>query len=177
MNSPYDFYITPEEYDIAESNGICRDTLEYRIRKAKFLWEREVALTKPPRKASGEWKKVKHIALQHGVKRQTFSYRRSKGWSVEEASTTPPLSRAESLRRANLLNNNNTVFTREELQQIDKNKLHRNIVYFRYKKLKWSKEDAINLPIVPAEESGRRGKKASSWSQTMGLVFQKHVQI
>ena len=57
MNSPYDFYITPEEYDIAESNGICRDTLEYRIRKARFLWEREVALTKPPRKASEEWKK------------------------------------------------------------------------------------------------------------------------
>ena len=39
MKSPYDFYITPEEYDIAEKNGICRDTLEYRIRKAKFLWE------------------------------------------------------------------------------------------------------------------------------------------
>ncbi|KAB5644625.1 hypothetical protein E8M24_18700 [Bacillus thuringiensis] len=76
-----------------------------------------------------------------------------------------------------MLNHNNTVFTQEELQQIDKNKLHRNIVYFRYKKLKWSKEDAINLPIVPAEESGRRGKKASSWSQTMQLVFQKHVQI
>ena len=50
------FYITPEEYDIAEKNGICRDTLEYRIRKAKF-YGREVALTKPPRKASGEWKK------------------------------------------------------------------------------------------------------------------------
>ena len=119
---------------------------------------------------------MKHIALQHGVKRQTFSYRRSKGWSVEEASTTPPLSRAESLRRANLLNNNNTVFTREELQQIDKTSYIETLYIFAIK-IEMVKRRCNQFANCSGRRKRKKGKKASSWSQTMGLVFQKHVQI
>lgn len=40
-------YITPEEYKIAERNGISNKTLEDRIRRQN--WDRERALTKPTR--------------------------------------------------------------------------------------------------------------------------------
>ncbi|WP_341272481.1 hypothetical protein [Bacillus thuringiensis] len=31
MRNPYDYYITPEEYEIAEKNGVCASTLRSRI--------------------------------------------------------------------------------------------------------------------------------------------------
>ncbi len=41
----YDFYITPEEYEVAEKNGIDKRTLEQRIRE--YGWDKERAITIP----------------------------------------------------------------------------------------------------------------------------------
>lgn len=41
----YKWYITPEEYKIAESNGISRETLNGRVRKCG--WSIERACTEP----------------------------------------------------------------------------------------------------------------------------------
>ena len=39
MINPYDYYITDEEYAIAEKNGISKDTLNFRIRR--MGWDNE----------------------------------------------------------------------------------------------------------------------------------------
>lgn len=38
------YYITPEEYDLAEKNGICKATLESRIKQ--LGWSKKKAITK-----------------------------------------------------------------------------------------------------------------------------------
>jgi hypothetical protein len=43
----YEWYITPEEYEEAEKNGISRDTLEHRVRY--LAWNKEDAVNKPLR--------------------------------------------------------------------------------------------------------------------------------
>jgi len=40
------FYITPEEYQIAEQNGISAATLEARVRS--LAWKKERAIYTPP---------------------------------------------------------------------------------------------------------------------------------
>ena len=42
------FYITPEDFKIAEENGISKDTLLSRVRK--LGWDVDKAITKPARK-------------------------------------------------------------------------------------------------------------------------------
>ncbi|MCU5514400.1 hypothetical protein OCF62_07425 [Bacillus wiedmannii] len=162
MSSIYDYYITPEEYDIAEKNGICRSTLEYRIRDAK--WPKELAITKRPQKIA-EWHKVKEIALKNGICRNTFEDRRKRGWNLIDAMTKPPMSRSEALKRANHFNKNNRVLTDEQIQQARNNGLKRSTVYYRFKKLKWDIKESITSPILSASERGRRGKEASYWSR------------
>lgn len=162
MRNPYNYYITPEEYDIAERNGICRRTLEYRIRDA--MWKREVAITKKPQKIA-EWHKIKEIALQNNISRNTFEDRRKRGWNLVDAMIKPPMSREESLKRANQFNKNNRVLTDEQIQQARMNGLKRSTAYYRFKKLKWDIEKAITYPISSASERGRKGKEASPWSK------------
>lgn len=86
--NPYDFYITPEEYEIAAANGIHRNTLNNRIR---YLgWDKKRALSEPPQKQvdRSEWRKV---AEQNGIRRDTFYARvNDHGWDPEKAATTPP---------------------------------------------------------------------------------------
>lgn len=77
-------YITPEEYDIAEKNGISKKLLERRIRT--YGWDRERALTEPPGSKYGKWIE---IAEKNGIKRQTFYVRVNEGMTPEEAATKP----------------------------------------------------------------------------------------
>jgi len=51
----YEFYIQPNEYEIAEHNGISKGTLEQRIRD--LGWHKEKATSTPPReqKSLKEW--------------------------------------------------------------------------------------------------------------------------
>ena len=96
MNNPYDFYITPEEYAIAEKNGISKDTLNFRIRR--MGWDKEKALTTKPRKYTDRKKQVE-IAKANGISRATFYDRLSDGWKVEDAYTVPVMSREKILEK------------------------------------------------------------------------------
>lgn len=42
MRNPYEYYITPEEYEMAAENGISRSTLNRRVRD--LGWEKEIAI-------------------------------------------------------------------------------------------------------------------------------------
>lgn len=89
----YDHYITPDEYDIALSNGIKKETLEQRVRRLN--WSKQKAITTPVQKDSRKHPSWVYDNLEkYGISQPTF-YKRvhDLGWSLEEASTTLPLSK------------------------------------------------------------------------------------
>lgn len=96
MINPYDFYITDEEYAIAEKNGVSKDTLNFRIRR--MGWDKEKALTTKPRKYTDRAKQVE-IAKANGISRATFYDRLAYGWKVEDAYTVPVMSSKQILER------------------------------------------------------------------------------
>ena len=59
------FYITPEDYIEAERNGICKDTLETRVRK--LGWSVKRAKTEKVRKKHRISKELLEIAKANGI--------------------------------------------------------------------------------------------------------------
>lgn len=83
----FDFYITPEDYLKAETFGVCRQALEYRVRTA--CWSKERAIQTPPRKFTS-YKYWSKVAVANGIKYNTFVSRvKCLGWDVERAATQP----------------------------------------------------------------------------------------
>ncbi|OPD57622.1 hypothetical protein [Bacillus anthracis] len=164
MWNPYDYYITPEEYEVAEKNGIRRKSLEYRIRRG--CWDKEKAITIPTQKEPSEWTKIKNISLKNGISRQTFSARRKRGWSLVDAITIPPLTQDEIIARAKEKNPQKApIFTEEQVKRAEENGISYKTLYDRVKRYKWDLEEAIATPILSASERGRKGKERSYWSK------------
>lgn len=81
------FYITPEDFKIAEENGISKDTLIMRVRK--LGWDVDKAITKPVRiKRKFTEEEIKTMK-ENGIDRNTVSCRLQWGWTLEEAITKP----------------------------------------------------------------------------------------
>ena len=81
------FYITPEDYKIAEENGISKDTLLCRVRK--LGWDVDKAITKPVRaKRKFTEEEIKTIE-ENGLDRNIVANRLGSGWSLEQALTRP----------------------------------------------------------------------------------------
>ena len=79
------FYITPEDYKIAEENGISKDTLLSRVRK--LGWDVDKAITKPVRvKRKFTEEEIKAME-ENGIDRNVAAGRRYWGWTLEEAIT------------------------------------------------------------------------------------------
>ncbi|HDR8456841.1 TPA: hypothetical protein QC364_003720 [Bacillus cereus] len=175
MKSPYDFYITPEEYSIAESNGIHRDLLNERVRGRG--WDKEIAIVKPLKKHWTGWLEVKEIALQNGICYGTFKARRKKGMGKLEAATRPPLSKIEALQLANKANEPRRIFTTEEIRIAEENGIKYGSFRNRVQHLHWDIERAKTEPIVTASERGKMGRAASSWAETMYIPKAAQVQV
>ncbi len=90
----YSYYVTPEQYEEAEKNGICPRTLDARVRRQG--WQIERAITQPKRKKSKpipkEWVE---LAKKNGISRDTLRLRLRKGMAAEEAATRPIMTRDE----------------------------------------------------------------------------------
>lgn len=93
MLNPYDYYITPEEYEIAKANGICSATLEDRIRR--LVWDKEQAISMAPRKQRRIDKRFIKIAKENGISERAFYHRLKSGWSIEDAATIPLMTRSQ----------------------------------------------------------------------------------
>ena len=79
------FYITPEDYKIAEENGISKDTLLSRVRK--LGWDVDKAITKPVRAKRKFTEEEIKTMEENGVNRNIAAGRRYWGWTLEEAIT------------------------------------------------------------------------------------------
>ncbi|MDP4087435.1 MAG: hypothetical protein Q8934_22995 [Bacillota bacterium] len=70
---------TEEEYKIAESNGISRQTVYQRI---KYGWSKKKAITKPVTN-------YRKLCKEIGINYDTFNQRLERGWKVEKALNHP----------------------------------------------------------------------------------------
>ncbi|AJQ58651.1 hypothetical protein BTT_20610 [Bacillus thuringiensis serovar morrisoni str. 4AA1] len=164
MKSPYDFYITPDEYERAERNGINRRVFNERVRN--LGWDKVTAMTKPVRGSNPTgWCKVREIALKNGIRRQTYYARMKKGWNLIDAISKPPINKYQALRLAEEANywNGNKVLSDEQAKIASLNGVSYRLARERIKRLKWPVEEAITTPVLTKEECGKRGKEASYW--------------
>ena len=81
------FYITPEDYKIAEENGISKDTLLSRVRK--LGWDVDKAITKPVRAKRKFTEEEIKTMEENGVNPNIAAGRMCWGWNLEEAITKP----------------------------------------------------------------------------------------
>ena len=81
------FYITPEDYKIAEENGIPEYVVTTRVRK--LGWDVDRAITKPVRSKRKFTKEEIKTMEENGVDRNTASCRLKWAWTLEEALTKP----------------------------------------------------------------------------------------
>ena len=81
------FYITPEDFKIAEENGISKDTLLSRVRK--LGWDVDKAITTPVRAKRKFTKEEIKIMKENGIDRDVAAGRMFWGWTLEEAITKP----------------------------------------------------------------------------------------
>lgn len=102
-----EYYITPEHYDKAEKNGICRETLQARFNRG---WDMERATTLPPYFFKERARELKETLERLGIAHSTYCQRLKRGWSVEKALTTPKNHRGinkKSLRQLSIEHNIN----------------------------------------------------------------------
>ncbi|MEN3133820.1 hypothetical protein ABDI49_25530 [Bacillus cereus] len=166
MKSPYDYYITPDEYERAERNGVNRRVLNERIRN--LGWDKDIAMTKPVRssKATG-WCKVREIALKNGISRKTYYARMKKGWQLIDAISKPPINKYQALELAEKANywSGNKVLSDEQAEIASLNGVSYRVARERIRRLKWSVEEAITTPVLTRSECAKRGKEASYWNR------------
>jgi hypothetical protein len=126
-------YLTNEDYEIAEQNGIKRYTAYYRYNY--LFWPKEKAITARPK---GIWNQYANICKANGINQGTFYYRlRELNMSPKDAATMPAVKGGNRHKDA--------VFTKEVLDVAASNGISRGTAYHRYKVLGWSLEDSINI--------------------------------
>lgn len=134
-------YLTPEDYEIAEKNGINRINLESRFYRRN--WNKERALTEPVRYKANLWGIHREQCREIGLSRQSFYKRiRLEGMNPEEAATTPK-------RSNNRLGKNNlsSIFTPEDYERAAANGISRDALANRVYSQGWDKERAITQPL------------------------------
>jgi len=90
----YQYYISPDNYQEAEKNGIKKATLEYRVRN--LAWDMERAITEPPQKGKTTDIKWRKLAKKNGIPYRAFQKRVNiYGWEQESAATEPLQNRHE----------------------------------------------------------------------------------
>lgn len=80
-------YLTDQDYEIAEKNGINRKNAWQRF--YEYGWDKEKTLYTPLRKASKQWKEWVKVAEKNGISEPAFRNRMNYKWTPEEAATFP----------------------------------------------------------------------------------------
>lgn len=94
----YTFYITPEQYEKAEKNGIDRKTLDNRVRG--LGWDLERAMTEEKNKGRRFLpKEIIDLAAKNGIQRRTLYERVQRSGMSEIEAATKPLATLEDKKR------------------------------------------------------------------------------
>lgn len=149
------YYVTPDDYETAEKNGIDKLLVYQRVNNG---WDVDRAITEPVNTwclHNGIWDQWKDKAV---VCYKTFASRLNRGMTPKEAATTPKISRAEVGKRQRR-------YTDEQLARAEANGLKKHNLSYRINVLKWDIERAINTPKMTKAECGRMRSKKGMVSQ------------
>lgn len=152
----YDYYITPEEYEIAEKNGISRATLECRVRD--LMWDKKRAITEPPQKKDYSNKKYADIAEKNGINRNTFYSRVRRGMCPKEACTKPLQDKRKWAKEMRERRRNKLPKTIYETAR--KNGITYPSLMHRLKSPNFTFEEAYTLPPLSYKECAKRAHES-----------------
>lgn len=150
------YYITPEEYAIAEKNGISRERVNNRVRS--LGWDVEKAITTPVKNYS-VWREWKGIAEKNGVRHKVFYSRIKKlGWIPLKAATTPVRKcDAGAMRHARKFRKG--FFSEQELAIMRENGIKWDTAYKRVVRRLWDRERAISEPPLSLSDKNHPYRK------------------
>lgn len=126
--NPYDFYVTPEEYEEARAYGISMCLVNTRIRK--LAWSKKKAITTPPRELKSR-EKVFNIAKQYGISHKQLLNRLYLGWDEHRASTTPICDAEQRRENALRLCTNNRKYPIEMILSAKENGISYECLLYR----------------------------------------------
>lgn len=131
-------YLTPEDFIVAEQNGISRDRVLDRYYDG---WSKNRAITQPVRTISAERAKYREIAEQNGISNENFSNRIRRGWTLDEASTIPLGQHRE------LPGSIHAKLSKEQIAEAERNGIPRSTLFNRVYTLLWPVDKAITVPV------------------------------
>ena len=160
----YEFYVTPDEYSIAEQSGISPVNVDRRIRL--LGWKKAIAITKPyrPRKNLSEWAK---IAEKNGISYRTMQRRIERGWTEEEAATKPLIDKVTQIVQ---IQQNNRIYPLQYVERAKENGV-RYPTFTERMRQGWTLEEASETKTL-GRGSGR-GRQASPWGKEKRMVGMK----
>lgn len=148
-------YITPNDYAIAEENGIGEHALYQRVQV--YGWDIDRAITQPltiRQKADPVWDEWEQVATENGVYKKLFNQRiKAGGWSPEKAATSP-VGKGRPL---------DLEWTEEERELARKNGLDKNYMNAVKARIRlgWTREEALRTPILTEDERAKRVAKGT----------------
>lgn len=144
----YDYYITPEEYEIASKNNISIDRVNQRVRV--YGWSKERAITEKIR-SQADYSDWWNILDKNGINRQTFYYRVNNGWDIEKAATLPPMTNKE---KSDLLISKRKYrkYPKEIVELAKRNGISYKTFKTRVQNLKWNIIKAATTPVRTRRE-------------------------
>lgn len=143
------FYVTPEEYEIAELNGISASVLEKRVRS--LAWDVERAITEPIQKKKPRIpKEIRERALQNGIGYQTLRDRiHKRGWDYERACTQALQNRSVQAKKAHEASRR---YPKEILELVKVNGIHYDTFRHRVNESGWDMYKAATTPTMTSSE-------------------------
>lgn len=159
----YDWYITPEEYVLAEKNGVNKRNLDARIRACG--WDKEKAINTPVQRKRKYPKKYINLAKSNGISTSCFAHRVKLGWSLERAATKPIANLNERLKE---LHEKNRKYSKQYVELANSNGISESLFYLRIRK-GWDLETASIRPPMTRKEIGLLTKEKRS--KGLNLIF------
>lgn len=138
-----EYYISDDHYKIAESNGICANTLYARVNQ--YFWPIQKAIKEPVLGRDPVRTHWRNMAARNGISRHLFNSRVAEGWGYERAATEPKHDMASITRNANKANLK--VFTPEQVEIMKANGIKHSTAYGRVYHHEWDPQDAVTMPV------------------------------
>lgn len=155
----YDFYIAPEDYKIASRNGICKKTLDNRIRG--LGWDKERAINTPPRKRKKIAKYLVEEAEKNGIRYNALRYRLNiRGWDARRAVTEPIWDIEKYTKNLEKTWDKNRKYPKEILELAEKNNISNYVFYDRINKQGMDMITAATRPVMTRGQISRLGIEA-----------------
>lgn len=162
-------YVSPDDFETAERNGICQNTVESRVYYQG--WDVDRAITEPPLKRRYLTAEQKATAKANGLRLNTVHRRILSGMDPDEAVRQPVASRLEINRR--ICEMNRTRFTQEQVKRAEENGICYSTLFARVNNLKWDVETAINTPVLTLGEVAKRASVKSPFRELNELTFKR----